>query len=63
MPFLNAMICFPIANMIQRRSYKLKASNISLEKTIIYTTVRGIAHDIRKKVPGMPSISGIDLLS
>ena len=27
-PFLNAMICFLIVNMIQRRSYKLKASNI-----------------------------------
>ena len=26
--FLNAMICFLIVNMIQRRSYKLKASNI-----------------------------------
>ena len=27
-PFLNAMICFLIVNMIQRRSYKLKASNV-----------------------------------
>ena len=27
-PFLNAMICFLIVNMIQRRSYTLKASNI-----------------------------------
>ena len=27
-PFLNAMICFLIVNMVQRRSYKLKASNI-----------------------------------
>ena len=27
-PFLNAMICFLIVNMIQRRSYKLKTSNI-----------------------------------
>ena len=27
-PFLNAMICFLIVNMIQRRSYKLKASNL-----------------------------------
>ena len=27
-PFLNAMICFPIVNMIQRRSSKLKTSNI-----------------------------------
>ena len=27
-PFLNAMICFLIVNMIQRKSYKLKASNI-----------------------------------
>ena len=27
-PFLNAIICFLIVNMIQRRSYKLKASNI-----------------------------------
>ena len=27
-PFLNAMICFLIGNMIQRRSYKLKAANI-----------------------------------
>ena len=26
--FLNAMICFLIVNIIQRRSYKLKASNI-----------------------------------
>ena len=26
-PFLNAMICFLIVNMMQRRSYKLKASN------------------------------------
>ena len=26
--FLNAMICFLIGNMIQRRSYKPKASNI-----------------------------------
>ena len=42
-PFLNAMICFLIVNMIQRRSYKLKASNIRLEKTIIYMTVRDIA--------------------
>ena len=25
---LNAMICFLIVNMTQRRSYKLKASNI-----------------------------------
>ena len=24
----NAMVCFLIVNMIQRRSYKLKASNI-----------------------------------
>ena len=63
MPFLNAMICFPIVNMIQQRSYKLEASNISLDKTIIYSTVRGIAHDIHKKVPRMPSISGIDLLA
>ena len=28
LPFLNAMICFPIVHMIQRRSYKLKASHI-----------------------------------
>ena len=27
-PFLNAITCFLIVNMIQRRSYKLKASNI-----------------------------------
>ena len=27
-PFLNAMICFLIVNMIQRRSYKLKTSTI-----------------------------------
>ena len=27
-PFSNAMICFLIVNMIQRRSYKLNASNI-----------------------------------
>ena len=27
-PFLNAMICFLVVNMIQRRSYRLKASNI-----------------------------------
>ena len=27
-PFSNAMICFLIVNMIQQRSYKLKASNI-----------------------------------
>ena len=27
-PFLNGMICFLIVNMTQRRSYKLKASNI-----------------------------------
>ena len=27
-PFLNAMICFLIANMIQRRSSKLKANNL-----------------------------------
>ena len=27
-PFLNAMICLLIVTMIQRRSYKLKASNI-----------------------------------
>ena len=27
-PFLNAMICFIIVNMIQRRSYKLRSSNI-----------------------------------
>ena len=27
-PFLNAMISFLIVNMIQRRSYKLSASNI-----------------------------------
>ena len=64
MPFLNAMICFPIVNMIQRRSYKLKASEqFHLEKTIIYMAVRGIAHDSPKKVPRMPSISGIDLLA
>ena len=64
MPYLNAMICFPIVNMIQRRSYKLKTSNICLEKTIIDMTVRGIAHDIpQKKVPRMPSISVIDLLA
>ena len=42
-PFLTAMIYFLIVNMIQRRSYKLKASNIRLEKTIIYMTVRDIA--------------------
>ena len=63
MPFLNAMICFLIGSMIQRRLYKLKASNILLEKTIIYMTVRGIAHDIPQKVPRMPSISGIYLLA
>ena len=62
-PFLNAMICFLIVNMIQRRSCKLKASNVRLEKTIIYMTVRGIAHDIPQKVPRMPSISGIYLLA
>ena len=49
---LNAMICFLIVNMIQRRSTK-----------IIYMTVRGIAYDIPKKVPRMPSISGVDLLA
>ena len=27
-PLLNALICFLIVNMIQRRSYKLKAINI-----------------------------------
>ena len=27
-PLLNAMICFLIVNMIQRRSYKPEASNI-----------------------------------
>ena len=27
-PFLNAVICFLIVNMIQRRSYELKASNV-----------------------------------
>ena len=63
MPFLNAMICFLLVNMIQRRSYKLKASNIGLEKAIIYLTARGIAHDIPHKVPRMPSISGIYLLA
>ena len=62
-PFLNAMICFLIVNMIQRRSYKLKASNIWLEKTIIYMTLRGIAHDIPQKVPRMPSISEIYFLA
>ena len=62
-PFLNAMICFPVVNMIQQRSYKLKTSNIWLEKAIIYMTVRGIAYDIPKKVPRMPSISGIHLLA
>ena len=63
LPFLNAMICFLTVNMIQRRSYKLKASNISLEKTIIYMTVRGIAHVIPQKVTRMPSISGVYLLA
>ena len=62
-PFLNAMICFLFVNMIQRRSYKLKASNTSLEKTIIYMAVRGIAHDIPQNAPQMPSISGIYLLA
>ena len=62
-PFLNAMICCPIVNMIQRRSYKLETSNIRLEKAIIYMTVRSIAHDITKRVPWMPSISGIHLLA
>ena len=62
-PFLSAMICFLIVNMIERISYKLKASNIGLEKTTIYMTVRGIAHDIPQKVPRMPSISGIYLLA
>ena len=62
-PFLNVMICFPMVNMIQQRSYKLKASNISLEKTIIYMTVRGIALDIPQKVPRMPSTSGVYLLA
>ena len=61
--FLNAMICFLMVSMIQWRSYKLKASNIGLEKTITYMTVRGIAHDIPQKVPGMLSISGIYLLA
>ena len=62
-PLLNAMICFPIVDTIQQRSYKLETSNISLKKTIIYMTVRGIAYDIPKKVPRMPSISEIDLLA
>ena len=61
-PFLNAIICFPIVKMLQRRSYKLKASNISVKKTITYMTVKGIVHDIRKKVPRMLSISETDLL-
>ena len=34
-PFLNAMICFPVVNMIQQRSDKLQTSNISLDKVII----------------------------
>ena len=61
--FSNAMICFLVVTMIQRRSYKLKASNIRLEKTIIYMTVRGIAHDIPQNVLRMPSISGIYLFA
>ena len=63
MPFLNAMICFPIANMIQQRSCKVNTNTIGLEKAITYMPVRGIAHDIPKKVPRMPSISGIHLLA
>ena len=63
LPFLNAMICLLIVNMIQRRSYKLKASNIWLEKTVIYMTVRGIAHEIPQKCLGYPPILGFICLS
>ena len=55
MSFLNAMICFLIVSMIQRRSYKLKTSNILLEKTIIYMTVRGTAHDISRRESEAPN--------
>ena len=63
LPLFNAIICFQVANMIKQRPYKLKTSNILLEKAIIYMTVSGIAHDIPKKVPRMPFISGIHWLA
>ena len=57
-PFLNAMTYFSIVNMIQRRLYKLKTSNIRLEKAIICMIVKGIAHDIPKKCLGYPPFLG-----
>ena len=57
-PFFKAMICFPVVNMTYQELYKLKTSNILLEKAGIYMTVRGIGHDIRKKCLGCPPFLG-----